>query len=87
VPSLAHVVEPADELAKAVIDPSLLHFARSFVQTRPWLPACIHPRRAEWLEALDRTAWAGWRPDVEKRSILRRSAGRLKRSAEVLIRG
>jgi len=40
-------------------DPYIVHFT---TRTKPWMPLCPHPFRAEFFEYLNRTDWAGWRP-------------------------
>lgn len=49
-----------DELHRAAVaDPWILHFTQ---RPKPWQRGCVHPMRHVFLEALDHTAWAGWRP-------------------------
>jgi lipopolysaccharide biosynthesis glycosyltransferase len=40
-------------------DPHIIHFTTRY---KPWLMSCLHPRRKQFFEVLDRTDWAGWRP-------------------------
>jgi len=40
-------------------DPYIVHFTTRY---KPWLLSCLHPRRKQFFEVVDRTAWAGWRP-------------------------
>lgn len=41
--------------------PKIVHFNSSRLG-RPWQHGCAHPFANEWLVALDRTTFAGWRP-------------------------
>ena len=50
----------------------IVHFTTS---EKPWLPGCDYAERALFFEALDRTAWAGWRV-----SMLREFTARSKRA-------
>jgi lipopolysaccharide biosynthesis glycosyltransferase len=59
--SSAWLVEEAEALASALEAPAVVHFNTSPLG-RPWQSTCTHPWRNEWLDALDRTSWAGWRP-------------------------
>lgn len=54
---------PAEGEARAG-DAWIVHFLTRY---KPWFHACPHPRTQDWLEALDRTAWKGWRPGEETR--------------------
>jgi lipopolysaccharide biosynthesis glycosyltransferase len=80
--SLAWVTERAEDVAGALDKPAIIHLNHGF-WPRPWEPNSTHPYRGEWLEELDRTAWAGWRP--RRRGTARRVAGRLRRSGRVLL--
>lgn len=40
-------------------EPYIIHYT---TDRKPWKLSCVHPRRAEFYEYLDRTEWAGWRP-------------------------
>ena len=42
-------------------DPYIIHFTTS---DKPWMLTCLHPSRKLFLEYVDRTAWAGWRPSA-----------------------
>ena len=50
-------------------DPWIVHFTS---QNKPWHYFCRHPFRREYLAAVDRTAWQGWRPDFPKVDGLRK---------------
>lgn len=47
------------EIEAAIADPAVVHFTG---MTKPWQFGSSHPATANWLEWVDRTAWAGWRP-------------------------
>jgi lipopolysaccharide biosynthesis glycosyltransferase len=59
--TLAWVVEARDELVFARENPTIVHYNKSG-WSRPWESNASHPLRDLWLEDLDRTSWAGWRP-------------------------
>jgi lipopolysaccharide biosynthesis glycosyltransferase len=40
-------------------DPFIVHFT---TRHKPWVPSCLHPRRREFFDVVDRTDWAAWRP-------------------------
>jgi lipopolysaccharide biosynthesis glycosyltransferase len=40
-------------------DPYIIHFTTKY---KPWKISCLHPRRDEFYDYVDRTEWAGWRP-------------------------
>jgi len=40
-------------------DPWIVHYSTG---SKPWHFGCSHPERERFFEVLDRTAWAGWRP-------------------------
>jgi lipopolysaccharide biosynthesis glycosyltransferase len=40
-------------------DPYVIHFTTRY---KPWLTSCLHPRRREFFQYVDRTDWAHWRP-------------------------
>jgi lipopolysaccharide biosynthesis glycosyltransferase len=48
---------------EAVHDPAIVHFAGS---VKPWRPDMMHPSRIAYFEYLDRTAWAGWGPEIRR---------------------
>lgn len=69
----------------AVADPWIVHFATG---SKPWQFGDAHPKRARFFAALDRTAWAGWRPRRSLRdSALARHWVRLRRRARRLVAG
>lgn len=50
-----------DALEEALVNPKLVHFVGA---DKPWLPAAMHaPFSRTFYHYLDRTAWAGWRPE------------------------
>ncbi len=46
----------------------IVHFTTS---EKPWLPGCDYEERAHFFEALDKTAWAGWRVPLRKELVSR----------------
>jgi lipopolysaccharide biosynthesis glycosyltransferase len=40
-------------------EPFITHFT---TRHKPWAASCLHPRRREFFDVVDRTDWAGWRP-------------------------
>ncbi|MBB4906154.1 glycosyltransferase family 8 protein [Actinophytocola algeriensis] len=51
----------SEEVEEALTNPKLVHFVGA---DKPWLPAVAHaPFSRTFYHYLDRTAWAGWRPD------------------------
>ena len=51
---------PDDELAEARSSPAIVHYT---LDSKPWRRKCPHPMQAQWFEAVDRTAWRGFRPN------------------------
>ncbi|MEZ5248925.1 MAG: glycosyltransferase [Ilumatobacteraceae bacterium] len=51
---------PADEQAEAHDHPAIVHYT---LDSKPWRRKCPHPMQAQWFEAVDRTAWRGFRPN------------------------
>ncbi len=47
------------DVEDAIRDPSVIHFTE---RNKPWNAGSRHPLAEKWFEALDRTAWSGWRP-------------------------
>jgi lipopolysaccharide biosynthesis glycosyltransferase len=72
-------------------DPWIVHFCSP---VKPWHDGCRHPYTAAFFETLDRTAWAGWRPEPapevrlqiakERRRMLKRT---LKQSLRNMVKG
>ena len=50
----------AREFAEAKDDPAIIHFTTEW---KPWDYQNRHPYRDRFFEELDKTAWAGWRPE------------------------
>ncbi len=50
---------PAALRELVIRDPWIVHYS---TWSKPWHWDCAHPARARFFAALDRTAWAGWRP-------------------------
>jgi lipopolysaccharide biosynthesis glycosyltransferase len=85
--TLGWIVESAEDMDRATWNPSVVHFTSYPDRNKPWEPRSTSPYREEWLAALDRTAWAGWRPDDSPPSRARALAGRARRAGGVLLRG
>jgi lipopolysaccharide biosynthesis glycosyltransferase len=49
----------ASDIEAANNDPAVIHYTE---HDKPWIGGSQHPLAAEWFQALDQTAWAGWRP-------------------------
>ena len=79
--NLAWTVEPTSELEAAYADPAIVHFSGL---SKPWNARCAHPYRDEWLDLLEQTAWAGWRPP---RAIVKRGAARVRRAMDTIRKG
>lgn len=85
--SLAWVAESPRLLAEAMSDPAIVHFNHSAMR-KPWQQSCTHPYRELWLEHLDLTEWAGWRPPANARgSPARAVLRRVRKAGGVLLRG
>jgi lipopolysaccharide biosynthesis glycosyltransferase len=52
--------EKRDLVKDLIREQWIVHFATRY---KPWWHACPHPKATQWYEVLDRTAFAGWRPD------------------------
>ena len=49
----------SEVLAKLKTDPSIIHFSSV---DKPWHYGSSHPFAQEWMDVVDDTAFAGWRP-------------------------
>jgi lipopolysaccharide biosynthesis glycosyltransferase len=49
----------SETFARLRDNPYIIHFTTRY---KPWLMSCLHPRRKQFFNVLDRTDWAGWRP-------------------------
>lgn len=63
--SLAWVIEPTAALEDALRAPAVIHYTSLHDRLKPWQPGSTCPHRDLWFEDLDRTAWAGWRPQPD----------------------
>jgi lipopolysaccharide biosynthesis glycosyltransferase len=84
--SLGWIVENRADMAKALKSPAVVHFNFS-TMNRPWQPLCRHPQRQRWLDVLDTTAWAGWRPKEPRGTMAAGISRRLRRTLRVLLKG
>jgi lipopolysaccharide biosynthesis glycosyltransferase len=48
-----------DSVEDGLANPAVVHFNE---RDKPWNPGTAHPLAGTWFDALDRTAFAGWRP-------------------------
>jgi lipopolysaccharide biosynthesis glycosyltransferase len=85
--ALAWIVESREDMERAARNPDVVHFTSFPGRNKPWEPRSSAPYRDAWFDALDRTAWAGWRPDDSPLSRTRVLAGRARRAGGVLLRG
>jgi lipopolysaccharide biosynthesis glycosyltransferase len=85
--SLAWFTEGVEVMTAAIAHPAVVHFARGGSLGRPWQLHCTHPFRDRWFEMLDRTSWAGWRPDPPDMRLPVRVARRLRRTGHTLLHG
>lgn len=58
-PDEEHGPLPADEFREMRERPAIIHFTTEF---KPWDYGNQHPWRKRFFQAVDRTAWRGWRP-------------------------
>lgn len=85
--ALAWIVETRDDMERATAEPSVVHFTSFPDHIKPWEPRSTVPFRDAWFDALDRTAWAGWRPEDPRFSRTRVLAGRARRAGGLLLHG
>jgi len=57
------LLEREDELREAIVDPSIIHFHRSFLG-KPWARGATHPARHLWVELADQVR-PGWRKTTD----------------------
>ena len=81
---LSYATEGATRMDSALADPAIVHFTVGTFN-RPWQAPCSNPYRDEWLEHLDRTPWAGWRP--RPAPLARRIWGRARRVGRIALHG
>jgi lipopolysaccharide biosynthesis glycosyltransferase len=79
---LCHVVFEPEEVDAARDRPAVIHY---LTRDKPWNHGCTHPEIDRWFEALELTAWAGWRP--EGPGLRDRASGRLRSAARTLVKG
>lgn len=69
---------PHDRAAyrRLLVDPQIVHFTTG---KKPWVSRATHPWTGAWYRVLDRTAFAGWRPEPrsDPRLLLSRATRRL----------
>jgi lipopolysaccharide biosynthesis glycosyltransferase len=85
--SPAWICESAADMERLERAPSIIHYTSFLGRSKPWEPRSNAPHRDLWFEALDRTAWSGWRPDDTPPSKSRVFAQRARRAGGVLIHG
>jgi lipopolysaccharide biosynthesis glycosyltransferase len=85
--SPAWIVEPSDDMERALSRPTVVHFTWFLGQRKPWEARSTAPHRDLWFDALDHTAWTGWRPDDAPPSRIRLLAARARRAGGVLLHG
>lgn len=85
--SPAWICESVTDMKRLERDPSIVHFTWFFGRRKPWEPRSNAPHRDLWFDALDHTAWAGWRPDDTPPSRSRVLVQRARRAGGVLIHG
>lgn len=78
----AALVFTDEQLAGALEDPAVVHFLD---RPKPWARGCTHPRRGEWLDLAEETAFAPVR--LSKRRLRDEVRRRVKRAASALVRG
>jgi lipopolysaccharide biosynthesis glycosyltransferase len=68
----------AEEIRAIREEPYVIHFTS---KPKPWQSGCQHPWLSHWIEAVDRTAWAGFRPSGLRGMVdsARRAQRRLRR--------
>lgn len=54
------------EYERLLADPYIVHFSSP---SKPWQDGNRHPFREEYFRVVDQTAWVGWRPTAERRTL------------------
>ncbi len=85
--SVGWIVESLGDMERARRAPTIVHFTWFLGRPKPWEPCSTAPYRDLWFDALDHTAWAGWRPDNTPPSRTRVIARRARRAGGVLLHG
>ena len=55
-----------EEIERAKAHPTVLHYTPSFT-SRPWVRTCRHPLKKLYWAAVEKTPWAGARPEPDRR--------------------
>src|SRR5262249_37676478 len=72
-----------EDVERAIADPAMLHYTEV---DKPWNAGTRHPYAARWYEALDLTAWSGWRP-AGSRALHKRVGSRTRLAWHALVHG
>lgn len=67
-PSPRHSPVGSDEFREMIERPAVIHFTTEF---KPWSYGSRHPRRTDYFQALQQTAWRDWHPSKPPPSIQR----------------
>jgi lipopolysaccharide biosynthesis glycosyltransferase len=73
-----------ESVAAATADPRIIHYNE---RDKPWHKDSRHPKKDLWLEFLDQSPWAGWRPGKRQRAHWREAASRAKAANRLLWKG
>lgn len=75
--SYAWITEPPGAIDAALASPAIVHFTAFTGHAKPWRGFSTYPGVELWLEDLDQTDWAGWRPDESARPRVRNLVARM----------
>lgn len=67
-PSLSHGPVDVEKCRAVRENPSIVHFTTEW---KPWHYTSTHPLQQDFFDAIDRTAWHGWRPEKPDFTIKR----------------